>query len=61
MANHSHYSTSFKRKDIQKSGSVQRMYECCQSETCSSNRKKLRTEDGRKTRDARRMNRFACI
>jgi hypothetical protein len=51
MAKQSHCSLSFRRQIIQKNGAVWNMYECCQSENCSSNRKKPRPEEGKQTRD----------
>ena len=60
MAKQSHSSFSFRRQITQKNGAVQNMYECCQSESCRSNRPKRRPEEGKQTRDRRRMDRFPC-
>ena len=60
IANLFHCSLSYKSKLPQKCGTVQQVYQCCQTTASSHHhQKKARTESGT-VRDARRMRRFDC-
>ena len=62
MANASYHSIRFRTKRLQKNGTVRKVYECCQTEASSNNRKKPRMEPetNKKSRDTCQMHCFNC-
>ena len=60
IANLFHCSLSFRSKQPRKCGTIQRVYECCQTTASSNHHEKKARQEPDKVRDARRMPRFDC-